>query len=141
MNEEAENDFNKYIGWLAPDGNFFTCDRYGHDDLSKKLIEEYCKSKTKSSVYDEILICMGWCRMGYSTFFDHGYSIQANWKLLTDAQKSFIRNMYFEVGSKMTEDTINNLKDYEIIDIHIDSKKVDGQVRELKIRYKSKNLN
>lgn len=124
-----------YIGWLAPDGTHFNCDRYGHDALSRKLIKEYCKVNVQTLgtlVCDDTLIDMGWCRIGFSTFLSHGYSIQANWNRLTDSQKSFIRDMYFEIGNKMTENTINDLKDYEIIDSFEKSKQNEIKVKKLK---------
>lgn len=134
MNKEVPDDIIDYIGWLAPDGTHFSCDRYGHDALSRKLVEEYCKINAhviRALVCDDMLIDMGWCRIGFSTFLSHGYSIQANWNLLSETQKSFIRDMYFQIGNKMTEDTINNLMDYEIIDLCKETKQVDNRVKKL----------
>ena len=135
MNNEKQSKIMDYIGWLAPDGAHFNCDRYGHENLSRELIKGYCKIKPqrmKALACDDMLICMGWARIGYSTFLSNGYSIQANWKRLTDVQKSFIRDMYFEIGDSMTEDTINNLKDYEIIELFEESHHVDNKVKRLK---------
>ena len=39
--------------------------------------------------------------------------------------------MYFEIGNKMSEDTINNLKDYEIIDLYQESKSSAIQIKKL----------
>ncbi len=126
-----------YIGWLSPDGTHFSCESYGHDALSKELLEEYYKidtHKMKSLVYDDMLIDRGWCRIGFSTFLSYGYSIQAKWNRISEAQKSFIKNMYFEIGNKMSEDTINSLKDYEIIDLYQESKIDDIQIKQFKKR-------
>lgn len=85
----------------------------------------------KSLICDDMLIDMGWCRIGFSTFLSYGYSIQAKWNRITELQKSFIRDMYFEIGNKMSEDTINNLKDYEIIDLYQESKSSAIQIKKL----------
>ena len=124
-----------YIGWLAPDGTHFNCSRYEHGDLAVKLLEEYYRINTyemKSLVCDDMLINMGWCRIGFSSFISHGYTIQANWNRLSETQKLFIKNMYFDIGDRMTEDTINNLKNYEIIDLYKESKQVKKQIKKLK---------
>ena len=124
-----------YIGWLAPDGIHFGCNRYGHGELSRKLLEEYCKISTSEmrilACYD-MLINMGWCRIGFSSFFSHGYTIQANWSIISETQKSFIRNMYFDIGNLMTENTINYLKDYEIIDLYKEPVHVEKVIKKLK---------
>ena len=78
-----------------------------------------------------MLIDMGWCRIGFSTFLSYGYSIQAKLNRITEEQKSFIRDMYFEIGNKMSEDTINNLKDYEIIDLYQESKQTDSPIKKI----------
>ena len=124
-----------YIGWLAPDATHFSCDKYGHEELSRKLLEEYYKINTSEMrilACDDMLINMGWCRIGFSSFISHGYTIQANYNILSEIQKLFIRNMYFDIGNKMTEDTINNLKDYEIIDLYKEPVQVEKQIRKLK---------
>ena len=134
MDKDEQNDIKDYIGWLAPDGTHFSCDRYGHDVLSKQLLEDYCKIETremKSLICDDMLIDMGWCRIGFSTFLSYGYSIQAKLNRITEEQKSFIRDMYFEIGNKMSEDTINNLKDYEIIDLYQESKQTDSPIKKI----------
>ena len=135
MNRDLHSDIENYIGWLAPDGTHFSCDRYGHDALARSIIKEYYEfkaNKTRGLVCDDMLIAMGWCRIGFSTFLSCGYSIQANWKKLSDVQKSFIRDMYFEFKDEMTEDTINHLKDYDIIDLFLEPKQVDIKIKKLK---------
>ena len=135
MNKDEQSNTKGYIGWLAPDGTHFNCDIYGHDDLSKELLEDYYKVETlgmKSLICDDMLIDLGWCRIGFSTFLSYGYSIQAKWNRITESQKSFIRDMYFEIGNKMSEDTINNLKDHEIIDLYQELKQTDSPIKKLK---------
>lgn len=110
-----------YIGWLSPDGTHFKCDKYEHDDLSFRLLSDYYKtdlSKMKVFEREDYLFNMGWCRIGYQTFNDFGYVIQARWRHVTESQKAFIKDMYFDVGDRMTEQTINDLQDYDIIDAH-----------------------
>ena len=79
-----------------------------------------------------MLIDIGWCRIGFSTFLSYGYSIQAKWNKITESQKSFIKDMYFKIGNRMSEDTINNLKDYEIIDLYQESKQTNSSIKKLK---------
>jgi len=108
-----------YIGWLAPDGTHFNCDIYGHEELSVKLLQEYYKVESSNlKVYerDDALFNKGWCRIGFQSFIDHGYVIQARWRYLTEEQKSFIQNMYFDVGNQMTNQTLDDIKYYNIID-------------------------
>ncbi len=107
-----------YIGWLAPDGTHFECNRYGHDNLTSILLKDYYRiSSDQLSVIgrEDTLYNRGWCRIGFQSMLSYGYSIQAKWKYLTEEQKSFIRAMYFDVGEKMSEHTIANLIDYDII--------------------------
>ena len=135
LDNKEQSNTDDYIGWLAPNGTHFSCDRYAHDALSKELLEDYCKVEArgmKSLICDDMLIDMGWCRIGFSTFLSHGYSIQAKWNRITEEQKSFVRDMYFEIGNKMSEDTINNLRDYEIIDLYQESKQTDSPIKKLK---------
>ena len=135
MNRDLHGDIENYIGWLAPDGSHFNCDRYGHDALARSIVKEYYKlsrNETRGLVCDDILIAMGWCRIGFSTFLSLGYSIQANWKKLSDVQKLFIRDMYLEFKDEMTEDTINNLKDYNIIDLFLEPKQDNIKIKKLK---------
>ena len=40
--------------------------------------------------------------------------------------------MYFEIGNKISEDTINNLKDYEIVDLYQEAKQIDCTIKKLK---------
>lgn len=135
MNKDEQSDIKDYIGWLAPDGTHFSCDRYAHDTLSKELLGDYCKVETrkmKSLICDDMLIDIGWCRIGFSTFLSYGYSIQAKWNKITESQKLFIKDMYFKIGNRMSEDTINNLKDYEIIDLYQELKQTDSPIKKLK---------
>ena len=135
LDKDEQSDIKDYIGWLAPNGTHFSCDRYGHDALSKELLGDYCKVNTngiKLSTCDDMLIDMGWCRIGFSTFLSYGYSIQAKWNKITESQKSFIKDMYFKIGNRMSEDTINNLKDYEIIDLYQESKQTNSPIKQLK---------
>ena len=53
----------------------------------------------------------------------HGYVIQARWDYVTEEQKSFIQNMYFDVGESMSEQTMADLVDYGIIDLYKNSGK------------------
>ncbi len=108
-----------YIGWLAHDGTHFPCNRYGHGELAIKLLKDFYNINTegmKALVCDDMLIDFGWCRIGFSSFLSHGYTIQANWPMLSENQKAFIKEMYFNVKSFITEETINFLKDYGIIE-------------------------
>ena len=110
-----------HIGWLAPDGTFLKCDRHTHAELASKILKEYYEiDDTKITVIakEDTLFQKGWCRIGFSSFLDIGYSINnANWDFITEEQKEFIQNLFFEVGEDMTEQTINNLKDYGIIEM------------------------
>lgn len=107
-----------YIGWLAPDGKHFECNSYGHDNLTSILLKDYYRIKSdRLSVIgrEDILFDRGWCRIGFQSMLSHGYSIQAKWKYLTEEQKIFIWEMYFDVGDKMSEQTKAYLIDYDII--------------------------
>ncbi len=109
-----------YTGWLAPNGKHIECDNYGHDNLTWEILKKYYKIEPKKITVlgrEDILFEKGWCRIGFSSVFDYGYVIQAKWRYITEEQKLFIQNMYFDIGDKMTATTIANLVDYDIIEL------------------------
>ena len=109
-----------YIGWLSPDGKLFGCDLYDHSHLSIEILSTYYKidiSKMKVIERDDALFNIGWCRIGFESFIGHGYVIQAKWDFITEEQISFIQNMYFDENVTMTEQTMDDLERYNIIDI------------------------
>lgn len=46
-------------GWLAPNGDFYTCDSWGHDGLAIKITAVLYKSLRGSTM----LLRSGWCRI------------------------------------------------------------------------------
>lgn len=124
-----------YIGWLAPDGTHFECNKYEHDILTRKILNQYYKIDTRKTDIidcDDALFNRGWCRIGYQSILSRGYVIQTKWRYITDAQKSFIQNMFFDVGERMTRRTIENLLDYDIIDLNRETKNIDKKLSKIK---------
>ncbi len=110
-----------YIGWLSREGKHFECDNHEHSELTKEILKEYYGlDYEKMSVLgrEDVLFDKGWCRIGFQSMMDHGYVIQAKWSYVSEEQKSFIQSMFFDVNGQMTEQTINDLTDYGIIDLY-----------------------
>ncbi len=115
-----------YIGWLDREGKHFECDNYEHASLTKDILKEYYDlnfEKLSALSREDLLFDKGWCRIGFQSMLSRGYVIQARWDYVTEEQKSFIQNMYFDVGKSMSEQTMTNLIDYGIIDLYKNSGK------------------
>ena len=120
-NEDNDKEGNKmnYIGWLSPKGEHFKCGSFCHDSLTRKILNDYYKINSYSLTafeIDDALFNRGWCRIGYQSMLDRGYVIQTKWRYITEEQKVFIKNMFFDSNIKMTERTIDYLMTYDIIE-------------------------
>lgn len=128
-----------YIGWLNREGKHFECDNFEHSELTKEILKEYYElDYEKMSVLgrEDVLFDKGWCRIGFQSMLDCGYVIQARWSYVSEEQKSFIQNMFFDVGGQMTEQTMNDLKDYGIIDLYQDGYQTSNNHVKSRVREK-----
>lgn len=84
---------NLKTGWLAPDGSFFECNSYDHNDEAKHIIKKI-GYECPNNHYDDFLMEKGWVYIGISVFLNREWRVGWN-KFLTYPQKQFLKP-YFE---------------------------------------------
>lgn len=82
-------------GWLSPNGEFFSCNQYGHISLADKLVRKYY-IKLYSARYstDEFLLNANWIKL-YTDGIGHNnnYSYtRIHKRILTDDQFNWLTN-------------------------------------------------
>lgn len=78
------------LGWLAPDGTFYGCAYYDHNETARDLI--------KSLYHEEVIYCpddyltqRGWVQISMLTLGNVEFTVYLKHNI-TEAQKSFLKN-------------------------------------------------